>query len=129
MSAEYDIALLGLAVMGQNLILNMDDHGYKVVAYNRTKQRTDEFLAGPAKGTNILGAATLEEVVSSLTKPRKIMLMVKAGKPVDDAIASLIPLLDEGDVIIDGGNSNFTDTERRAKNLKEKNQLKVSVKQ
>lgn len=125
MSADYDIALLGLAVMGQNLILNMNDHGYKVVAYNRTKARTDEFLEGPAKGTDVLGAFSLEEVVSSLSKPRKIMLMVKAGKPVDDTIEALLPLLDEGDVIIDGGNSNFTDTERRSKNLKDKKILYV----
>ena len=125
MSADYDIAVLGLAVMGQNLILNMNDNGFKVVAYNRSSSRTTEFLAGPAKGTEILGATSLEEVVSSLSKPRKIMLMVKAGKPIDDTIESLIPLLDAGDVIIDGGNSNFTDTERRAKYLKEKNLLYV----
>ena len=125
MSANYDIAVIGLAVMGQNLILNMDDHGHKVVAYNRTAARTEEFLAGPANGTQIRGAKTLEEVVADLSVPRKIMLMVKAGKPVDDTIEALLPMLDAGDVIIDGGNSNFHDSERRAKSLAEKGLLFV----
>ena len=115
-----DIALVGLAVMGQNLILNMNDNGYKVVAYNRTTSVTKEFLDGPAKGTNIVGAETYEEMISKLSKPRKIMLMVKAGKPVDSVIETLLPLLDEGDVIIDGGNSNYPDSQRRAIDLKEK---------
>ncbi len=119
MSKNYDIAVLGLAVMGQNLILNMDDHGYKVVAYNRTLSRTTEFLEGPAKNTDILGVESLEQMVSALSVPRKIMLMVKAGQPVDATIDSLIPLLEPGDVIIDGGNSNFPDSERRAKTLAE----------
>lgn len=125
MSANYDIAVIGLAVMGQNLILNMNDHGHKVVAYNRSTSRTTEFLAGPAKGTSILGATSLEELVSELSVPRKIMLMVKAGDPVDDTIAALLPLLDKGDVIIDGGNSNFHDSERRAKSLQEQGFLFV----
>ena len=115
-----DIALVGLAVMGQNLILNMNDNGYKVVAYNRTASVTQEFLEGPAKGTNIVGAESYEEMVGKLSKPRKIMLMVKAGKPVDSVIETLLPLLDEGDVIIDGGNSNYPDSQRRAIDLKEK---------
>lgn len=114
-----DIALIGLAVMGQNLILNMNDNGYKVVAYNRTISVTQEFLEGPAKGTNIVGAESYEEMVAKLSKPRKIMLMVKAGKPVDSVIETLLPLLDEGDVIIDGGNSNYPDSQRRAIDLKE----------
>ena len=117
---SYDIALIGLAVMGQNLILNMNDNGYKVVAYNRTTSVTHEFLAGSAKGTNIIGAESYEEMVDKLSKPRKIMLMVKAGKPVDSVIETLLPLLDEGDVIIDGGNSNYPDSQRRAIDLKEK---------
>ncbi len=115
-----DIALVGLAVMGQNLILNMNDNGYNVVAYNRTTSVTHEFLEGPAKGTNIVGAESYEEMVSKLSSPRKIMLMVKAGKPVDSVIETLLPLLDEGDVIIDGGNANFPDSQRRAIDLKEK---------
>jgi len=115
-----DIALIGLAVMGQNLILNMNDNGYKVVAYNRTTSVTHEFLEGPAKGTDIVGAESYEEMVSKLSSPRKIMLMVKAGKPVDSVIETLLPLLDEGDVIIDGGNSNYPDSQRRAIDLKEK---------
>jgi 6-phosphogluconate dehydrogenase len=115
---NYDIALIGLAVMGQNLILNMNDKGYKVVAYNRTASVTEEFLAGPAKDTNIIGAATYEEMVSKLSSPRKIMLMVKAGKAVDSVIETLLPLLDEGDVIIDGGNANYPDSQRRAIDLK-----------
>lgn len=115
-----DIALIGLAVMGQNLILNMNDNGYKVVAYNRTTSVTHEFLEGPAKGTNIVGAESYEEMIDKLSKPRKIMLMVKAGKPIDSVIETLLPLLDEGDVIIDGGNSNYPDSQRRAIDLKEK---------
>ena len=117
MSGSYDIAVIGLAVMGQNLILNMNDHGHKVVAYNRTESRTTEFLSGPAKDTQILGVTSLEDVVKELSVPRKVMLMVKAGKPIDDTIEALLPLLEPGDVIIDGGNSNFHDSERRAKSL------------
>ena len=94
---SYDIALIGLAVMGQNLILNMNDNGYKVVAYNRTASVTHEFLEGSAKGTDIIGAESYEEMVSKLSSPRKIMLMVKAGKPVDSVIETLLPLLNEGD--------------------------------
>ena len=115
-----DIALIGLAVMGQNLVLNMNDNGYKVVAYNRTTSVTQEFLAGPAKGTDIVGAETLDDMVSKLTVPRKIMLMVKAGEAVDRVIESLLPMLDEGDVIIDGGNANYPDSQRRAIDLKTK---------
>lgn len=115
-----DIALIGLAVMGQNLVLNMNDNGYKVVAYNRTTSVTQEFLAGPAKGTDIVGAETLDDMVSKLTVPRKIMLMVKAGEAVDRMIESLLPMLDEGDVIIDGGNANYPDSQRRAIDLKTK---------
>ena len=117
---KYDIALIGLAVMGQNLVLNMNDNGYKVVAYNRTTSVTNDFLQGAAKDTNIAGAETLEEMVSMLSVPRKVMLMVKAGEVVDAVIESLLPLLDEGDVIIDGGNSNYPDSQRRAIDLKEK---------
>lgn len=114
MTTNADIAVIGLAVMGQNLILNMDENGFKVVAYNRTVDRTRDFMAGPAKDTHIVGAESLEELVQSLARPRKIMLMVRAGDAVDATIDSLLPLLDQGDLIIDGGNSNFEDSQRRA---------------
>ena len=117
---NYDIALIGLAVMGQNLILNMNDKGYKVVAYNRTASVTQDFLNGPAKDTNIAGAESYEAMVGMLSKPRKIMLMVKAGDAVDAVIDELLPLLDEGDVIIDGGNANYPDSQRRSIDLKAK---------
>jgi len=110
---KADIGLIGLAVMGQNLVLNMNDHGFKVVVYNRTVATVDEFLAGNAKGTEIVGTHSLEELVDALASPRRVMLLVKAGKPVDDFIEMLIPLLDQGDIIIDGGNSNYNDTMRR----------------
>jgi 6-phosphogluconate dehydrogenase len=109
-----DIAVIGLAVMGQNLILNMNDHGFEVVAFNRTRERIEEFLAGPAAGrATIAGAQSLEDLVRLLRRPRKVMLMVKAGRPTDDFIEQLVPLLEPGDVIIDGGNANFHDTIRR----------------
>lgn len=116
---QADIGLIGLAVMGQNLILNMADHGFTVVAYNRTQARVGEFLVGPAKDTSIVGANSLEDFVAQLSLPRKVMLMVRAGEPVDSLIAQLIPLLQPGDVVIDGGNSNFTDTNRRVAQLRE----------
>jgi len=112
-----DIAVIGLAVMGQNLILNMNDHGFKVVAYNRTISKVDQFLETTAKDTNIVGAHSLEEMVNLLAAPRKIMLMVRAGDVVDHFIDALIPLLDKGDIIIDGGNSNYVDSNRRVEKL------------
>lgn len=115
-----DIGVIGLAVMGQNLILNMNDHGFKVVAYNRTVAKVEEFLEGPAKGTNITGAYSLEELVEKLEKPRKVMLMVRAGDVVDTFINHLLPLLEEGDIIIDGGNTNYSDTNRRVSALRDK---------
>lgn len=115
-----DIGVIGLAVMGQNLILNMNDHGFKVVAYNRTTSKVDDFLNGAAKGTNIIGAYSLQDLADKLEKPRKIMLMVRAGEVVDKFIDSLLPYLDEGDIIIDGGNSNYPDSTRRTKDLAEK---------
>lgn len=108
-----DIGLIGLAVMGENLVMNMESKGFRVCVYNRTTSKVDNFLEGRAKGLNIIGAHSLEELVSNLKKPRKIMLMVKAGDPVDSFINALVPLLDKGDVIIDGGNSHFPDTIRR----------------
>ena len=120
MSVKGDIGVIGLAVMGQNLILNMNDHGFKVVAYNRTTSKVDEFLQGAAKGTNIIGAYSLEDLAAKLEKPRKVMLMVRAGEVVDQFIDALLPHLEEGDIIIDGGNSNYPDTNRRVKALAEK---------
>jgi len=126
--AKGDIAVIGLAVMGQNLILNMADHGFTVVAYNRTVSKVDEFLNGPAKGySNILGAHSLEEMVKLLKRPRKVMLMVKAGKPVDDFIEQLVPLLEPGDLIIDGGNSFYKDTMRRTEYLEQKGLLYIGT--
>ncbi|MGV6988330.1 decarboxylating NADP(+)-dependent phosphogluconate dehydrogenase [Testudinibacter sp. P80/BLE/0925] len=115
-----DIGVIGLAVMGQNLILNMNDHGFKVVAYNRTTSKVDEFLQGAAKDTNIIGAYSLQDLADKLEKPRKVMLMVRAGEVVDHFIDSLLPHLEAGDIIIDGGNSNYPDTSRRVKDLAEK---------
>jgi len=115
--ARADIGVIGLAVMGRNLVLNMNDHGYKVAVFNRTTRKIDEFLAGEAAGTNIVGAYDLEELVSSLESPRKILLMIKAGPAVDALIDDLAPLLQRGDIIIDGGNSLYTDTIERAARL------------
>ncbi|ERE81947.1 6-phosphogluconate dehydrogenase, decarboxylating-like protein [Cricetulus griseus] len=105
-----DIALIGLAVMGQNLILNMNDHGFVVCTFNRTVSKVDDFLANEAKGTKVVGAKSLKEMVSMLKKPRRIILLVKAGQAVDDFIEKLVPLLNTGDIIIDGGNSEYRDT-------------------
>ena len=115
-----DIGVIGLAVMGQNLILNMNDKGFKVVAYNRTTAKVDDFLNGAAKNTQIIGAYSLQDLVDKLEKPRKIMLMVRAGAVVDEFIDSLVPLLDQGDIIIDGGNANFPDSTRRTHELAQK---------
>jgi 6-phosphogluconate dehydrogenase len=128
MEPKGDIALIGLAVMGQNLILNMNDHGYTVVAYNRTVSKVDEFLNGAAKGRDtILGAKSIEEMFSLLKRPRKIMLMVKAGQAVDDFIELLLPHMEPGDLIIDGGNSHFPDTIRRTKYLESKGMLYIGT--
>ncbi|NOQ15459.1 MAG: decarboxylating NADP(+)-dependent phosphogluconate dehydrogenase, partial [Methyloprofundus sp.] len=110
---KADIGLIGLAVMGQNLVLNMNDHGFKVAVLNRSRGKTDDFLAGPAKGTQVTGTFSLEELVDSLQSPRVVMLMVKAGDVVDQYIDKLTPLLSKGDIIIDGGNSLYTDSNRR----------------
>ncbi|KAJ8668170.1 hypothetical protein QAD02_009833 [Eretmocerus hayati] len=120
-----DIALIGLAVMGQNLILNMNDHGFVVCAYNRTTDKVKAFLENEAKGTKVVGAYSLEEMVSKLKKPRRVMLLVKAGSAVDAFIDKLVPLLSSGDIIIDGGNSEYQDTERRTKDLDAKGILFV----
>src|SRR5512145_2902519 len=124
---QGDIALIGLAVMGQNLILNMNDHGFTVVAYNRTTSKVDDFLANEAKGTKILGAHSLAEMVALLKKPRRVMLMVKAGAPVDEFIEQLLGVLEPGDIIIDGGNSLFEDTIRRTKYVESKGLLYIGT--
>jgi len=123
--AQHDIALVGLAVMGQNLVLNMANNGYDVAVYNRTTSTTDEFIAGNAAGKSITGYKTLEELVANLERPRKVMLMVKAGPAVDAIIKEVTPLLEEGDIIIDGGNAQFDDTIRRTKEVEETGLLLV----
>ena len=125
--SNCDIAVIGLAVMGQNLILNMNDNGFKVVAYNRTASKVDEFLEGPAKGTNVVGGYGIEDMIGKLASPRKVMLMVKAGDTVDTVIEQLVPHLDKGDIIIDGGNTNYPDSDRRVKALEEKGILFIGA--
>lgn len=124
---KAQLGLVGLGVMGQNLALNFNDHGYSLVGYDINKAQTDSFLAEEAKDSQIQASYSLEELVSKLQSPRKIMLMIKDGKPVDQVISGLIPLLDEGDIIIDGGNSHFPDTIRRSKDLDEKGILFIGT--
>ncbi|KAK9894425.1 putative 6-phosphogluconate dehydrogenase [Cystobasidium minutum MCA 4210] len=123
--AVGDIGLIGLAVMGQNLILNMNDKGFKVVAFNRTVSKVDHFLENEAKGTNVIGAHSIEELCKKLKRPRKIILLVKAGPAVDDFIKQLEPFLEKGDIIIDGGNSHYPDSNRRMDELEKKGLLFV----
>ena len=118
--ATCDIGLIGLAVMGQNLVLNMNDHGYKVAVFNRTVSKVDDFIANEAAGTQVVGAHSMAELAALLKRPRRIMLMVKAGETVDHMIDALLPYLEPGDIIIDGGNSHFPDTDRRTRTLTEK---------
>jgi 6-phosphogluconate dehydrogenase len=127
MEPQADIGLIGLAVMGQNLVLNMNDHGFTVAVFNRTVAKVDEFLGREAKGTKVLGAHSLLELAGLLKKPRRVMFMVKAGKPVDELIEEILPHLEKGDIIIDGGNSLFEDTTRRVKYLEEKGLLFVGT--
>jgi 6-phosphogluconate dehydrogenase len=117
MTEHCDIGVIGLAVMGQNIILNMADHGYQVAAYNRTTGKVDEFVAGPAQDKSIVGCFSPAEFVQKLKRPRRVLMMVKAGDPVSQTIKSLVPLLEAGDILIDGGNSYFADTEQRIKAL------------
>jgi len=116
-NGDSDIAVIGLAVMGQNLILNMNDHGFKVTAFNRSTEKVDAFLANEAKGTNIVGAHSVKEMMASLKSPRRVMLLVKAGSAVDDFIKQIAAYASPGDIIIDGGNSLFTDSIRRTKEV------------
>ena len=127
MEPQGDIALIGLAVMGRNLILNMNDHGFTVVAYNRTVSKVDDFLQGEAAGTKVIGAHTVQEMVSNLKRPRRVMLLVKAGQPVDDFIEKLIPHLSPGDIIIDAGNSLYQDTIRRTKYVESRGLLYIGT--
>ncbi|MDR3611521.1 MAG: decarboxylating NADP(+)-dependent phosphogluconate dehydrogenase [Ignavibacteriaceae bacterium] len=127
MANKADIGLVGLAVMGENLVLNMESHGFTVAVFNRTVDKVDNFIKGRGKGKNFIGCHSIEDLVKNLKAPKKIMLMVKAGQPVDDFIEKLIPLLDKGDIIIDGGNSHFPDTIRRTKYLESKGLLFIGT--
>jgi 6-phosphogluconate dehydrogenase len=122
-----DIGLIGLAVMGQNLVLNMNDHGFKVAVFNRTVSKVDDFLANEAKGTQVVGAHSIEEFASLLKRPRRVMLMVKAGDTVDQMIDNVLPHLEFGDIVIDGGNSLFSDSNRRTKDLAAKGILFIGT--
>lgn len=124
---QADIGLIGLAVMGQNLVLNMNDHGFTVAVFNRTVSKVDQFLAGPAKNTQVIGTRDLKDFFNSLKRPRKIMLMVKAGAPVDELIEECLPFLEKGDMVIDGGNSHYPDSERRNEELKKKGILFIGT--
>ena len=125
--SQADIGLIGLAVMGQNLVLNMNDHGYTVAVFNRTVSKVDDFINGPAAGTNIIGTHSLAELAASLKRPRRVMLLVKAGQAVDTFIDSVMEHLEPGDIIIDGGNSNFNDTIRRTKYVQSKGLLYIGT--
>lgn len=127
MNKLSDIGLIGLAVMGENLVLNMASKGFQVSVYNRSIQKVDEFLASRAKGKQIVGTHSIEELVGSLAQPRKVMLMVKAGKAVDDMIETLLPHLSPGDIIIDGGNTHFPDTSRRTALVESKGMLYIGT--
>ena len=124
---KADIGMIGLAVMGENLVMNMESKGFTVAVFNRTTEVVDKFVSGRAAGKNIIGTHSLEELVNSLEKPRRIMMMIKAGAPVDGMIDKLLPLLDDGDVIIDGGNSHFPDTIRRTKYVESKGKLYIGT--
>jgi 6-phosphogluconate dehydrogenase len=124
---KADIGLIGLAVMGQNLVLNMNDHGFRVAVFNRTISKVDDFIENEAKGTQVIGTHSLEELTSILIKPRRVMLMIQAGKPVDDFIDLLLQYLEPGDIIIDGGNSNYNDTIRRTAYVESKGLLYIGT--
>ena len=127
MEAKSDIGLIGLAVMGENLVLNMESHGYTVSVFNRTVEKVDKFIEGRGKGKKFYGAHSIEDLVQSLKRPRKVMMLVKAGQPVDDFIEKIIPCLEEGDIIIDGGNTHFPDTIRRTKYVESKGLLYIGT--
>jgi len=127
MKTKADIGLIGLAVMGENLVLNMERNGYTVAVFNRTVEKVDRFIHGRGKNKNFLGAHTIEEFIGTLERPRKVMLLVKAGQPVDDFIDLLLPHLEKGDIIIDGGNSHFPDTIRRTRYVESKGLLYIGT--
>ena len=127
MAADCDFGLIGLAVMGENLALNVESRGFKVAVFNRTTEKVDEFIAGRAKGKKFVGCHSLGELVAALKPPRKVLMMVKAGQPVDELLNTLVPLLSKGDIPMDGGNSEFADTERRTKAIEEKGLLYVGT--
>nr|HPM11125.1 NAD(P)-binding domain-containing protein [Paludibacter sp.] len=127
MRQKADIGLIGLAVMGENLVLNMESKGYTVAVFNRTVEKVDKFIEGRGAGKNFIGTRSIKELCESLKKPRKVMMLVKAGKPVDDFIEQLIPHLEEGDIIIDGGNTHFPDTNRRTKYVESKGLLYIGT--
>ena len=124
---KSDLGLIGLAVMGENLVMNMESKGFTVSVFNRTTEKVERFVNGRAKGKNIVGCYSLQQLVDSLEKPRKVMMMIKAGKPVDDMIEQLLPILDDGDIIIDGGNSHFPDTMRRCAYVESKGKLYIGT--
>ena len=124
---KADIGLIGLAVMGENLVMNMESKGFTVAVYNRTTEKVDSFVHGRAAGRNIIGCHSLRELADSLEKPRKVMMMVKAGAAVDDLIEQVIPYLEAGDILIDGGNSHFPDTIRRTKYVESKGLLYIGT--
>ena len=123
MNSDCDFGLIGLAVMGENLALNVESRGYKVAVHNRTTSVVDAFMVDRAAGKNFVGCGSIEDLVNSLARPRKVMMLVKAGPAVDAIIESLIPLLDQGDIIIDGGNTYYADTERRTEYVEGKGLL------
>jgi len=127
MTRNCDFGLIGLAVMGENLALNVESRGFSVAVFNRTTSKVDEFIHGRAAGKKFVGCHSLEELVRALAAPRKLMLMVKAGPAVDEFIDKLIPLLSPGDLIIDGGNTHFADTERRTKYVESKGLLYIGT--
>ncbi len=127
MRPTADLGLIGLAVMGENLVLNMESHGFTVAVHNRTVQRVNDFLAGRAQGKKIIGAQTIADLIASLKRPRKVMMMVKAGEAVDQMIQQVAPLLDPGDILIDGGNTHFPDTTRRCAEMKARGILYVGT--
>jgi 6-phosphogluconate dehydrogenase len=124
---KADIGLIGLAVMGENLVMNMESKGFTVAVFNRSTEKVTNFINGRAKGKNIIGTYSIQELIDNLKTPRKIMMMVKAGQPVDDFIELLIPYLEKGDIIIDGGNSHFPDTIRRTQYVESKGLLYIGT--
>ena len=127
MNAKADIGLIGLAVMGENLVLNMESKGFTVAVFNRSVEKVDKFIQGRGKGKNFIGAHTMKEFIDSIKAPRKVMMLVKAGQPVDELIEQIIPHLAPGDIIIDGGNSHFPDTIRRTSYVESKGFLYIGT--